>query len=82
MDCSSHSAFDILNTLGDVVKDNLSDRNNCIEMKLFPGLKITSRYIPLEQSKSNLRNIASNSVWNLSVYFTDNFKRKVRKHDN
>ena len=65
-----------------MVKDKLSDRNDSIEMKLFPGLKITSRYIPLEQSKSNLNNINSDSIWNLSVYFTDSFKRKVRKHNN
>ena len=51
-------------------------------MKLFPGLKITSSHIPLEQSKSNLNNINSDSIWKLSVYFTDDFKRKVRKHNN
>lgn len=65
-----------------MVKDNLSDRNDFVEMKLFPGLKITSSHIPLEQSKSNLNNINSDSIWKLSVYFTDDFKRKVRKHNN
>lgn len=65
-----------------MVKDKISDRDNFVEMKLFPGLKITSRHIPLEQSKSNLSNVNSNSIWNLSVYFTDSFKRKVRKHNN
>lgn len=74
--CSSTDAFRVLNSLGDVVKDKFSD-GGCVEVKLFPGLKITSRYIPLEQSRSNL-NINTDFVISMDSVFTDNFRKKVR----
>ena len=40
-----------------MVKDKFSDSNNYVEIKLFPGLKVTSRFIPSEQSVSKRLNI-------------------------
>lgn len=67
-----------------MVKDKFSDSNNYVEIKLFPGLKVTSRYIPPEQSKSNLCNKIRklDYVLNLSSNFTDDFRKKVRELHN
>ena len=40
-----------------MVKDKFSDSNNYVEIKLFPGLKVTSRFIPFEQTVSKRINI-------------------------
>ena len=81
MGCSAHDVFKILDTLSDVVKDKISDTDNA-EIKIFPGLKVTSRYIPPEQSKSNL-NLKSNSILSITSVFTDDFRKKVRElHNN
>ena len=79
--CSNNEIIRILNSLGDVVKDKFSDKDNYVEVKLFPGLKVTSRYIPPEQSKSNLyENIGNlDYVLNLSSTFTDDFRKKIRE---
>ena len=82
--CSTKYAFDLLSVLGDVVKDKFSDENKYVELKLFPGLKVTSEFIPPEQSKSNL-NIKTdnlNYILKLSSNFTDDFRRKVRQMHN
>lgn len=72
----------VLNSLGDVVKDKFSDSDEYVEIKLFPGLKVTSRYIPPEQSKSNL-NLKNSSILSITSVFTDDFRKKVRKlHNN
>ena len=64
-----------------MVKDKFSDSN--VVIKLFPGLKVTSRYIPLEQSKSNLDTLNVDYVLSLKAIFSDRFRRKIRKnHDN
>lgn len=65
-----------------MVKDKFSDRDNIIEIKLFPGLKVTSKYIPSEQFNSNLKNINSEYILKLSAYFTNNFKKKIRDNHN
>lgn len=80
MGCSAHDVFKILDTLSDVVKDKISDTDNA-EIKIFPGLKVTSKYVPSEQYNSNLKNvnIPSNRVLKLSVYFTHDYKRKIRE---
>jgi hypothetical protein len=68
--------------LGDVVKDKFSDKDRYVEIKIFPGLKVTSRYIPLEQSKSNLI-LKSDSILSITSVFTDDFRKKVRElHNN
>lgn len=82
IDCSSIDVLRVLNSLGDVVKDKFGDSDDYVELKIFPGLKVTSRYIPLEQSKSNL-NLKSNSILSITSVFTDDFRKKVRElHNN
>ena len=39
-----------------MVKDKFSDVND-MEIKIFPGLKVTSEHIPLEQFNTNLKNV-------------------------
>ena len=81
--CSLTDIYKITNALGDVVKDKFSDKDNYVELKLFPGLKVTSRYIPSEQSVSKRLNINSNYSIFMSAVFTDDFRKKVRKlHNN
>ena len=80
--CSIDEIAKVLNSLGNVVKDKFSDSDDYVEIKLFPGLKVTSRYIPLEQSKSNL-NLKNNSILSITSVFTDDFRKKVRElHNN
>lgn len=80
--CSITDICKIINALGDVVRDKFSDKNNCVELKLFPGLKVTSRYIPSEQSVSKRLNISSNYSIFMSAVFTDDFRKKVRELHN
>lgn len=81
--CSANDVFKMLNVLSDVVKDKFSDMND-IEIKIFPGLKVTSEHIPSEQFNTNLKNvnISPDYVLKLTAYFTDNFKKEIRKHNN
>lgn len=76
---STNVISNVLNTLGTVVKDRFSDCDNNVEIKLFPGLKVTSRYIPSEESVSKRLNIKSNYSVFLSASFTDDFKKKIRE---
>lgn len=76
--CSLNDICKIINTLGDVVKDKFSDSDNFVELKLFPGLKVTSRYIPSEQSVTNRLNTNSDYSIFMSSVFTDDFRKKVR----
>lgn len=72
----------ILNSLGDVIKEKFSDKENFVEIKIFPGLKVSSRYIPLDQSRSNLHINNAANVLSISSTFTDNFRKKIRDlHD-
>lgn len=81
--CSLTDIYKITNALGDVVKDKFSDKDDYVELKLFPGLKVTSRYIPSEQSVSKRLNINSNYSIFMSAVFTDDFRKKVRElHNN
>ncbi len=81
--CSLTDIYKITNALGDVVKDKFSDKDNYVELKLFPGLKVTSRYIPSEQSVSKRLSISSNYSIFMSAVFTDDFRKKVRElHNN
>lgn len=68
----------ILNSLGNVVKDKFSDSDDYVEIKLFPGLKVTSKYIPPEQSKSNLDISNVDFVLSLNASFSDRFRNEVR----
>ena len=69
-----------------MVKDKFSDKDKYVEIKLFPGLKVTSRYIPLEQSSLNLCNngmITSDYLLYLDGEFSHRFKNEIKeKHKN
>ena len=69
-----------------MVKDKFSDKDKYVEIKLFPGLKVTSRYIPLEQSSLNLCNngmITSDYLLYLDGEFSNRFKNELKeKHKN
>lgn len=65
-----------------MVKDKFSDKDKYVEIKLFPGLKVTSRYIPLEQSSLNLCNngmIASDYLLYLDGEFSNRFKNEIKE---
>ena len=74
--CSASDIMEFLYGLGDMVKDIFSD-GNYSEIKIFPGLKVTSMYIPGEQSRAN-----GNYKISLSSSFTDDFKTQVRNLHN
>ena len=69
-----------------MVKDKFSDKDKYVEIKLFPGLKVTSRYIPLEQSSLNSCNngmITSDYLLYLDGEFSNRFKNEItEKHKN
>lgn len=79
-DCSTNDIRKIINTLGEVVKDKFGDGEDFVEIKIFPGLKVTSKKIPSEQSPSVNLGLNSKNTYAfvLSSYFTDDFKRKIR----
>ena len=80
--CSVYEISKILNSLGNVVKDKFSDSDDYVEIKLFPGLKVTSRYIPPEQFTSNLGISNMDSVLMLNAEFSKNFKNKIKEQHN
>ena len=71
----------VLSSLRNVVKDKLGDLDAEVEVKLFPGLSVTSKCIPLEQTKhkSVTENVAD-STYLLSVRskISDRFKREIK----
>lgn len=68
----------ILNSLGDVVKEKFGGEDSFVEIKLFPGLKVTSKYVPSEQSVSSRLKIQSGYSIFMSAAFTDDFRKKVK----
>ena len=73
--------YSIMNTVGDVIVDTFVQDEN-VEIKLFPGLKLNSRYIQTDQTVS--KNLDINSKYSLfmSATLSDYFKKKVRKIHN
>ncbi len=67
-----------INALGEVVKDKFSNKDNYVELRLFPGLKVTSKCVPTEQSVSKRINASSDYSIFMSAIFTDDFRKKVR----
>ena len=64
-----------------LIKDKLRDGEDS-ELKIFPGLKITSRYIPTEQSNLNLCNngmINSDFLLYLNGEFSHRFKEEIKQ---
>ena len=79
--CSADDISNILNALGDVVKDRFGDGNNNVEIKLFPGLKISSSFIPHEQFVSHLGISNIDSVLKLNAEFSKRFRKEIKnKH--
>lgn len=72
----------VLYSLGDLVKNKVGNEEKIIEMKIFPGLKITSRYLSPSESKSNLPNQNVSYILNITCNFTDDFKKKIRNIHN
>ena len=65
-----------------MVKDKFSDKDKYVEIKLFPGLKVTSQYIPFEQSNLNLCNngtITSDYLLYLNGEFSNRFKNEIKE---
>ena len=65
-----------------MVRDKFSDEDNFVELKIFPGLKVSSKYLFPEQSKSNLNMQNTEYVLSLSSIFTDDFRKKIRESHN
>lgn len=79
--CSARDIGRILSSLRDLVKDKLSDGEDS-ELKIFPGLKVTSRYIPTEQSNLNFCNngtINSDFLLYLDGEFSHRFKEEIKQ---
>lgn len=77
--CPSTDIIRILNSLGEVVKEKFSGVDGSVELKIFPGLKVSSKYIPSAQSVSRRLSIESDYSIFMSAVFTDDFRKKVRK---
>lgn len=80
--CSPDDISYVINSLGDMVKEKFSDSEDKVEIKLFPGLKVTSKYIPSEQSVSKNLNINSDYSIFMTATFSDDFRKKVRELHN
>ena len=79
--CSARDIGRILSSLRDLVKDKLSDSEDS-ELKIFPGLKVTSRYIPTEQSNLNFCNngtINSDFLLYLNGEFSHRFTEEIKQ---
>ena len=72
----------IIYSLGDVIKDKIGNGESNVEIKVFPGLKILSRYLLPSESKSNLPNDNIDYVLNITSNFTDDFRKKIRNIHN
>lgn len=76
--CSIRDITKVLNSLCQVVKNKFSDNDHFVEMKLFPGLKVSAKYVPANQS--NLSDyIQSGDMLFLSAEFSRRFKDSVRE---
>lgn len=65
--------------MSNIIKEKFSNADNYVELKLFPGLKVSSKYVPSEQSVSKRLNIKSEYSIFMSAGFTDDFRKKVRE---
>ncbi len=79
---STNDIAKILNSLSDVIKDKFSNTDDYVEIKLFPGLKVASEYIPPEQSKSNLNISNQDFILRINATFSDYFRKEIRSLHN
>lgn len=71
---------EILNGIRNVVLEKFGNSYDCVEIKLFPGLKISSKYISSKDSKLSLcksGNIKSDTLLYLNSDFSKNFKNEI-----
>lgn len=74
--------YEILEGLKDVVLKKFSNVYDYVEIKLFSGLKLSSKYISSKDSKSNLcknGNIKSDELLYLDAQFSKDFKNKINR---
>lgn len=77
--CSTNDITRILNSLSNIIKEKFSNVDDYIEIKLFPGLKVTSKYVSSNNSVSKRLNIKSDYSIFMSAIFTDDFRKKIRE---
>lgn len=65
--------------MGNVIKEKFSNVDDYVEIKLFPGLKVTSKYVSSSNSVSKRLNVKSDYSIFMSAIFTDDFRKKVRE---
>ena len=71
----------VLGSLRNVVKDKLGDLDSEVEIKLFPGLSVTSKCIPLESTKYNLSKntiINTDHLLHVGGRFSNRFKKEIK----
>lgn len=68
-------------SLSNIVISKFSDSDQCVKIKILPGIKLFSKYIPIEKtSAKNISNyIPSKYSMSLGVKFSDNFRNEIRE---
>lgn len=77
--CNYDDITKILNSLGDVIKSKIGNSNGLTEIKLFPGLKVISEFLPQKYYNSNLGISNISSVLKLKTEFSKNFKQDIKE---
>ena len=67
---SINEITEILNSLGYIVKDKISNSDNSVDLKIFPGMKISSTFSPARRS--------GEISLSLQAQFSDSFKKEIR----
>lgn len=62
-----------------MVKNTVGTRSGYTEIRLFPGLKIISEFLPEKQYNSNLGIVNISSILRLKAEFSKNFKRDIKE---
>lgn len=71
---------EVLNGIRNVILEKFGNRYDCVEIKLFPGLKISSKYISSKDSNLSLcksGDIKSDMLLYLNSDFSKNFKNEI-----
>lgn len=61
---------EILNSLGYVIKEKISDQDDSVDLKIFPGMKISSTFLPAKRP--------GEISLSIQTQFSDSFKKEVR----
>lgn len=62
-----------------MVKNKIGNSSGFTEIKLFPGLKINSEFVPEKQYNSNLGITNISSILKLKAEFSKKFKQDIKK---